>query len=378
MKLLTLNLIAVGPFTDLALDFSAGEHGLHLVYGPNEAGKTSTLRALSHLLFNFPHVSADSFVHPYDQLRVGGTLRHSDGAQLEFVRRKGNRNTLRGPDDASVVPDEHLTRFLGGMNEDTFKTLFGIDHERLTRAGEEIRTGQGQLGELLFAAGAGLAGLRRAQETLQDGLDKLFKPRAQNPRINKGLTEYREAQEELKQHQLPSEEWQRHDRIHREALEESERIRGQIREARSEQVRLKRIKSGIPIVARRRRLIQAREELGDVIRLRDDFGAEFRKAQDQLRLAEQTIDQTRDVTSPRSTPSSPCSTRRGSCSTPPTRSARSGSGSARWRRHTRTASSAWRSSCVTPSTRRVACSATWVGLPIWMRPRRSGSEPMSR
>ena len=39
------------------------------------------------------------------------------------------------------------------MNQETFETLFGIDHERLTQAGEEIRTGQGHLGEMLFAAG---------------------------------------------------------------------------------------------------------------------------------------------------------------------------------------------------------------------------------
>ena len=55
MKLLTLDLRAVGPFSGAVLDLSAGEHGLHLVYGPNEAGKTSALRALSYLLFGFPH-----------------------------------------------------------------------------------------------------------------------------------------------------------------------------------------------------------------------------------------------------------------------------------------------------------------------------------
>ena len=60
-----------------------------------------------------------------------------------------------------------------------------------------------------------------------------------------------------------------------------------------EQARLKRIKSAIPLVARRRRLTQELDELGDVIRLRDDFGAEFRNAQDQLRLAEHTIAQSR-------------------------------------------------------------------------------------
>ena len=103
MKLLTLNLRAVGPFTDVVLDLSGGEHGLHLIYGPNEAGKTSTLRAVAHLLFGFPQRSADNFVHPNDQLRVGGTLRHSSGEILEIVRRRGNRNTLRGPDDSSVV-----------------------------------------------------------------------------------------------------------------------------------------------------------------------------------------------------------------------------------------------------------------------------------
>ena len=106
MKLLTLNLKAVGPFTDVVLDLSGGEQGLHLIYGPNEAGKTSTLRALSHLLFGFPQRSADNFVHPNEQLRIGGTLRHSSGEELEIIRRRGKRNTLRGPDDSSVVADE--------------------------------------------------------------------------------------------------------------------------------------------------------------------------------------------------------------------------------------------------------------------------------
>jgi uncharacterized protein YhaN len=293
MKFMTLNLKAVGPFTDVALDLSRGEQGLHLIYGPNEAGKTSTLRALSHLLFKFPHLSADDFVHPNDQLRVGGKLRRKSGEELEIIRRRGKLNTLRGPDDASVVADERLAEFLGGMDRETFEALFGIDHERLTKAGEEIRTGQGRLGELLFAAGAGLAGLSQAQKTLQQGLDELFKPRAQNPKINKVLAEFRDAQDELKRCQLPSEDWQKHDRACTEATARAEQIRGQIRAARGEQAGLKRIKSAIPLVARRRRLTQELDGLGDVIHLRDDFGDEFRNGQDQLRLAEHTITRSR-------------------------------------------------------------------------------------
>ncbi len=178
MKLLRLNLRAVGPFSGAVLDLSAGQHGLHVIYGRNEAGKTSALRAITHLLFGFPHLSSDNFVHPNEQLRVGATLRHSDGGELEILRRRGRGNTLRAADDSTVVPEEWQRRFLGDLNQATFESLFGIDHERLSQAGEEIRTGKGTLGEMLFAAGAGLAGLRRAQQTLQQGLDDLFNPRA--------------------------------------------------------------------------------------------------------------------------------------------------------------------------------------------------------
>ena len=52
--------------------------------------------------------------------------------------------------------------------------MFGIDHELLTKAGEEIRTGQGQLGELLFAAASGFGSLSQAQQWLQKELDRTF------------------------------------------------------------------------------------------------------------------------------------------------------------------------------------------------------------
>ena len=155
-------------------------------------------------------------------------------------------------DDSSVVAESFLARYLGGMSQETFETLFGIDHERLSQAGEEIRTGQGQLGELLFAAASGLAGLSQAQQKLQKGLEELFRPRGQNPRINKSLAELRSTQEELKRRQLPSEEWLKHERAYQETSRSAEQIRG----AGSHDSRPTRgteaIKSAIPLVASRR------------------------------------------------------------------------------------------------------------------------------
>lgn len=41
MKILELNLRAYGPFTSKVLDLSGGQQGLHVIYGPNEAGKSA-------------------------------------------------------------------------------------------------------------------------------------------------------------------------------------------------------------------------------------------------------------------------------------------------------------------------------------------------
>ena len=46
MKLLRLDLLTYGPFTDQSLSLDAGDCGLHVIFGPNEAGKSSALRAL--------------------------------------------------------------------------------------------------------------------------------------------------------------------------------------------------------------------------------------------------------------------------------------------------------------------------------------------
>ena len=75
MKLLDLHLLAYGPFTDRHLDLSGGGEGLHVVFGPNEAGKSSALRALRALFYGVPVRTQDDFRHAKTELRVGGLFR---------------------------------------------------------------------------------------------------------------------------------------------------------------------------------------------------------------------------------------------------------------------------------------------------------------
>jgi uncharacterized protein YhaN len=143
-------LVAYGPFTDASIDFSDPATDFHLVFGPNEAGKSSALRALRHLLFGIPPQTADNFRHPYPSLRIGASLAAADGRTIEFIRRKGKAKTLRAADDEAVLPDDALAPFLGGIDPPVFEQMFAIGHEDLVRGGQEIACGKGHKQSMCF------------------------------------------------------------------------------------------------------------------------------------------------------------------------------------------------------------------------------------
>ncbi|MBL6724962.1 MAG: AAA family ATPase, partial [Rubripirellula sp.] len=95
MLLARLDLRAFGKFTDVSLDLSARDRNFHLIYGPNEAGKSTSLRAIASLLFGMESNTDDCFQHRPTDIRVGGVLFDvNSGNRLECVRRRGRKQTL--------------------------------------------------------------------------------------------------------------------------------------------------------------------------------------------------------------------------------------------------------------------------------------------
>jgi uncharacterized protein YhaN len=74
MRIARLWLHAFGPFTNAKLAFEQKPRALELVYGPNEAGKSTTLRALTALLYGIPPRTVDAHLHDMPKLRVAGLL----------------------------------------------------------------------------------------------------------------------------------------------------------------------------------------------------------------------------------------------------------------------------------------------------------------
>ena len=271
MKIARLELRAFGPFTGQILDLDAGEQGLHLIHGPNEAGKSSALRAITQLLYGFDPRTRDNFLHSYPSMRIGAALRNVTGELLECVRRKGTKNDLRGGDDDTVLDPRMLAQWLGGLDRETFEGMFGIDHPRLVEGGRQIVLGKGNLGQILFAAGAGVVELRILENALKAEAEALFAPRASTRKINKSIAQWKQACKESRDAELPSAEWERRDKILRQTRQQLADVDARLNAARPERARLERMHQAMALVARRKRLVAASVELGNIPALRDTF-----------------------------------------------------------------------------------------------------------
>ncbi|VVT09542.1 AAA family ATPase [Hoeflea sp. EC-HK425] len=180
MRLNRLDLTRYGKFTDHGIDFGSAAKGgcdLHIVYGPNEAGKSTLFSAWLDLLFGIGAQSSYNFLHPYPNMRIGACV-EIDGKTQEFARIKRQQNSLLDNRD-QPVSDGALLAGLGGLDRDSYQTMFSLDDESLEQGGESILASRGDLGELLFSASAGLGDLSQRLSGIRTETEDFYKPRAQ-------------------------------------------------------------------------------------------------------------------------------------------------------------------------------------------------------
>ncbi|MGY6704969.1 AAA family ATPase [Roseinatronobacter sp.] len=187
MRLDALGLTAYGHFTDAKLSLPAPASGapdLHIVFGPNEAGKSTLLAAWLDLLFGFPNQTQYDFLHEKRALRVQAQLRDVSGKAYALARIKGNVNTLLDAATDQPVADTVLASLLGGLDRASYTTMFSLDDATLVKGGDSILASEGDLGQLLFQATAGLAELGERLRDLRAQSDEWFRPRARKTQLH--------------------------------------------------------------------------------------------------------------------------------------------------------------------------------------------------
>ncbi|MCF8107629.1 MAG: AAA family ATPase [Desulfohalobiaceae bacterium] len=286
------HLEAFGPFTKTSLFFYSQAPGLHLVYGPNESGKSSTLRAVKAWLFGFPERTPDNFLHANDRLCVSGTLVNDQGEELLFTRRKKRKGSILDA-EGSVLEEGLIRAWLHGLDQETFEALFGLDHDGLAKGGAAILQEKGSAGSTLFAAGAGIASLEQVLSDLQEEGRSLYKPQGTKPELNAALKRYRELKKEINQAALSSHAWKEQERALRQAEAELQRTRQQKKDLQTEQQRLKRLLQAQQPLARLRDARAGPEQSGEVPALPDDFAERRRENQELLRQSHKALEAAR-------------------------------------------------------------------------------------
>ncbi|ESX03906.1 hypothetical protein X769_15630 [Mesorhizobium sp. LSJC268A00] len=179
MRLRRLDLIRYGKFTDGTIDFGPKpESGpdLHIVFGLNEAGKSTALSAYLDLLFGIEERSRYNFLHEYSAMRIGGVLELA-GSEHTFTRTKQRTNSLLNA-TGQPVSDVAITAHLAGLSRDAYTTMFSLDDETLEAGGKSILESRGDLGKLLFTASAGLGNASDTLNALEAEADTLYRKQA--------------------------------------------------------------------------------------------------------------------------------------------------------------------------------------------------------
>ncbi|RFB85282.1 hypothetical protein B5K11_30200 [Rhizobium leguminosarum bv. trifolii] len=195
MRLRRLDLTRYGKFTDHSIDFGPalpGSPDLHIVYGLNEAGKSTTFAAYLDLLYGIGERSTYNFLHPYNTMKVGARLEFDD-AEYELARLKLRTGSLVD-DRGQAVNEALLAGALGGIGREAYRTMFSLDDQSLKEGGNAIIQSKGELGELLFSASSGLAGLSRSLMTAADEANGIYKKRSSSTK----LAEHKRSLEALK------------------------------------------------------------------------------------------------------------------------------------------------------------------------------------
>ncbi len=254
MRFDELTIEKYGFYSSKTIDL-ASTPGLAILYGPNEAGKSTTLSAVMDFLYGIPTRTPHGGVFGYPAMAITASLRFADGSNLRLKRTKGSAGTLKDGSGA-LASDSLLTAHLGVNNRDRFASLFALNHETLRSGGEKLLDANGDIGRIIVEAGGGLRSLAAEIAALSARADAIYSSRrAANRAFYVELDRYQEADKQIKEGLLTVEVYER---VHREAKAASkllEDLRKQLHALRESHSSLERMARVCPLLHQLERMI---------------------------------------------------------------------------------------------------------------------------
>lgn len=199
MRLNRLELIRYGRFQDHALDFGPAKRDgpdVSVIYGANEAGKSTAFMAWLDFLFGFQGASPYAFRFDRRDLMVGAELETPDGPQT--LRRSTATAGSLTDTNGHLVADQRMAGWLYGLDREAYRTRFSLNEPILREGGKEIAQAQGDLGQLLHAGASGLSGLSNALAEIEGEIAAFYKKGGRKTVANEGRNRLKELEAQLR------------------------------------------------------------------------------------------------------------------------------------------------------------------------------------
>ena len=266
MRLTRLDLTRYGKFTDTSLSFgprpAPGQPDLHVIYGPNEAGKSTFLSAWLDLLFQIPTRSTMGFLHPYASMQIGATL-EIDGTSHNLVRIKKRDHALLDA-QGSPLGEALIHGGLRRLDRDAYTAMFSLNRQTLDEGGESILASEGDLGELLFQASAGLTDLAMQLAALRGKADEFLNATGRKGELRDLHAACAELEKETKAQDTAAAEFSRLAATRDSALNDWQEARDTSTKTQAELSALERIGDALPLAHRLTRLQQQIDAFDDL------------------------------------------------------------------------------------------------------------------
>lgn len=123
MRVNRLELIRYGKFTDRVLDFGPKPEAgadLHIIYGPNEAGKSTLFAGLLDLLHGIELKSQYGFQHGYGGMKLGALI-EAEGRERQFYRLKQKLSLYDAED--RPLPETAMSGLFGGLSREAYRQI---------------------------------------------------------------------------------------------------------------------------------------------------------------------------------------------------------------------------------------------------------------
>lgn len=248
MRLRQLNLTRYGRFTDFTLDFGerpANGSDFHIIFGNNEAGKSTAFNGYLDLLFGIGERSKFNFLHEYNALCIGAVL-EIEKTTIKLARIKRRGATLLGANNQSV-DEAILTTALHGLSREAYEAMFSLNDKTLEQGGNEILESKGDFGRLLFAGTAGLTDLSKELQLLQDHANEVYSERSRKHEFASLLQQLNQVKVDRKNLDTLSSTYKHLTETHHKANETYQRARDARDNIRIEQTSLKKLKDAFAI-----------------------------------------------------------------------------------------------------------------------------------